>query len=193
MTFKTFYHLREAKFRESKKVEHLYDLPMFSIFIKEDLLSNPEFIDEEIKILVNTKRVRNMFKEARNIITKLGFPSMHANVLFEDLSKDINPHTNIEGGVGGYAHKQGKYMSLDLSTLTTNLIVHEWAHLWMFNNTKAFKSAVKEYYKHLQDSPLKDELGSYAMANDEELWATGIEEFLRFPPEHQKSILRLCL
>jgi len=190
MTFEKFYSLREARFRESKRVVHLYDLPMFSIFVKQDLLNDPNFIEEEINTLANTKRVCNMFREARNIITKLGFPSMHANVLFEDLSKDVNVHTNKVGEVGGYAHRQGKYMSLDLSTLTTNLIVHEWAHLWMFNNTKSFKKAVREYYNSVK-SPLKEILGDYAMANDDELWATGIDEFLRFPIEHRKAIIKL--
>jgi hypothetical protein len=32
---------------------------------------------------------------------------------------------------------------------------------------------------------------SYGMANDDELWATGVENFLELPVNHRKAILKL--
>jgi hypothetical protein len=47
-------------------------------------------------------------------------------------------------------------------------------------------------------SPYREEMkdlvkwvDSYGMANDDELWATGVEDFLKLPPTHRKSILKL--
>ena len=140
--------LSEARFRQSKKVKHIADLPMFSLFIDNDILDN-ENADK-----LSDSDVQSAFKEARNKISKMGFPAMHANVVFKDLSKDVNQNTG--GGVGGRATRKGKYMSIGINQISNpeyfaKIIIHEWAHLWMFNNSKGFKKAVKEYYKDLLD------------------------------------------
>ena len=147
--FDTYIHdavLSEARFRQSKKVKHIADLPMFSLFIDNDILDN-ENTDK-----LSDSDVQSAFKEARNKISKMGFPAMHANVVFKDLSEEVNQNTG--GGVGGQAHQKGKYMAIGIDQISNpeyfvKLIIHEWAHLWMFNNSKGFKKAVKEYYDQL--------------------------------------------
>jgi hypothetical protein len=84
----------------------------------------------------------------------MGFPSMHSNILLKNLSKDVNQVTGKEGDIGGYATSKGKYMAIGLNQINDpnyliKVIVHEWAHLWMFNNSEGFKRAVSEYYNTL--------------------------------------------
>lgn len=138
--------LTEATFRKSKQVKHLFDLPMFSVFAHKEL--NDELVNS-----LNTPEIKNIFKRARNTIAKMGFTSMHSNVMFRDLSDRVNINTG--GKVGGFAHITGKYMTLDPKVFFNNteyahdIIVHEWAHLYMFNNSKGFNNAVKEFYNQL--------------------------------------------
>jgi hypothetical protein len=172
MKFEQFYNLvtiEEAAFRKSKNRIHLVDLPMFSIFLDKELLDNNtskkgpynmEFFKDIIP------EISNVFAEARNQIGKLGFLSMHANVVIKDLSSEVNRNTG--GGVAGYAHGKnigptyGKhidsgvnYMVLDLAEFVNeyrdpvSTVVHEWAHLWMFNKSKAFQKAVKKFYSQV--------------------------------------------
>ena len=120
---------------------------MFSVYLFKDDADKVENINE-LK-----EKMTDACTEARKIITKMGFPSMHSNILLKDLSKDVNWVTG-EGGVGGYATRKGKYMTVSLEQIKSpdyliKVIVHEWAHLWMFNNSKGFKNAVKEYYNAL--------------------------------------------
>lgn len=155
--FNENFRLQES-FRKSTKIKHLYDVPMFSIFAANDLIWSDKFNHElDVPRELDTKHVRNIFAEARKRINKMGFPSMHSNVVFKDLSKEKNRNTGE--GVGGYAHRAGKYMSVDYNHFLNDsgdwpirVIVHEWAHLWMYNNSKGFKDAVKEYYKSLIDT-----------------------------------------
>jgi len=190
--FEKFYYLQES-FRKSKKVKHLYDVPMFSIFAHNDLIWSDQFKHPmDVNIELDTKRVRNVFAEARKRINKMGFPSMHVNVVFKDLSKEVNRNTG--GGVGGYAHRSGKYMSIDYDHFLDGsgdwpirVIVHEWAHLWMFNNSKGFKKAVQEYYQKIRQGEniptsynrekLYQEPGNlsdfgYSHEDDHEMWDT---------------------
>jgi hypothetical protein len=153
--------LTEATFRKSKQVEHLYDVPMFSIFAHKELLNADDGNDlNEVSYQINNRTVKRIFSTARKIITSMGFPSMHANVVFKDLNNDVNRHTG--GKNAGYATRQGKYMVIDYNLflnwdvkMATSVIVHEWAHLYMYNNSKGFKTAVKEFYKSLQTSGAK--------------------------------------
>lgn len=120
---------------------------MFSVYLFKDDADKVKSINE-LK-----ENITNACTEARKIIAKMGFPSMHSNILLKDLSKDVNWVTG-EGGVGGYATRKGKYMTVSLEQLNNpnyliKVIIHEWAHLWMFNNSKGFKNAVKEYYNTL--------------------------------------------
>lgn len=148
LRFKDFYLIREGKFSKSSKVYHLLTLPMFTVYVLRDDLDKlseyPQF--ENV--------IKNACAEARRILTKIGFPSMHANILLTDLSKEVNHLTGAAGEVAGYAVRKSKYMQVDINQILnqdflTSIIIHEWAHLWMYNNSNGFKTAVKVYYNFL--------------------------------------------
>jgi hypothetical protein len=125
------------------------DVPMFSIFIDKQLAQTNA---DQIESYKNS--LQEACKEARNSIAKMGFSSMHSNIVIRDLSQRVNQNTG--GGVGGFASQKGKYMVIGADMIKNadyliKIIVHEWAHLWMFNNSKAFKKAVKEYYNMLKN------------------------------------------
>jgi hypothetical protein len=148
MRFSDFFNqviLQEAIFRKSKYVEHLADFPMFSIFISKEILDKPntpynmEFFND-IK-----DEIAETCADARNQITKIGFPKMHVNVVIKELE---NKHA-------GLAYHSRKYIVIDLKRLlrfdiiSARILVHEWAHTWMFNNSKQFKLAVNAFYGDL--------------------------------------------
>jgi hypothetical protein len=147
MNFNQLYSFLFEEFKKSPKHVHLYDVPMFSIYVKDD---QKQFFYQTLPISNN--ELKDVFASARNKIIKMGFSAMHVNVLFNDLQKDINQNTG--GGVGGYASRKGKYMTIDISQLENlqyleKVIIHEWAHLWMYNNSSGFKKAVKEFYQQI--------------------------------------------
>ena len=154
LTFQKYYSLNENRFRQRKNQTHIIDLPMFSAFVGENALDSYSQNENEYK-----ENLKKACAEARNKIHKLGFSSMHANILIKDLSDNVNQNTG--GGVAGLAYRKGKYMAVDKkyvevsSNYLVNIIVHEWAHLWMFNNSKQFKRAVYEYYKLLKNYGLE--------------------------------------
>ena len=148
ISFQEYFLIKEAKFSQSKKVIPITKLPMFSVYLFKDDVDKVESINE-LK-----EKMTDACTEARKIITKMGFSSMHSNILLKDLSKDVNSVTGKKGGSAGYATSKGKYMAVSLDQIDNpnyliKIIVHEWAHLWMFNNSKGFKGAVKEYYNTL--------------------------------------------
>ena len=141
--------MQEAKFRKSKKVAHLADVPMFSIFVDADIVHR---IPHKETFINN---ITEGCKAARKRITKMGFPAMKTNIVIKDLAKRKNQNTG--GGVAGYAQRKGNYMAIDGKYTAENnheelvdIIVHEWAHLWMFNNSKGFKKAIMDYYQLLK-------------------------------------------
>lgn len=155
LSFNQFYYLEESRFRDRKNQIHLMDVPMFSIFIDKDLAQT-----ESTKLESYKNILKRACAQARNKINKLGFSSMHANLVIRDLSGDVNKNTG--GGVAAYAHRKGKYMSISKEMIKygeylVDTIVHEWAHLWMYNNSKSFKLAVKEYYNLLKDYYIETE------------------------------------
>jgi hypothetical protein len=148
LSFNEYFLIKEAKFSQSKKVIPVTKLPMFSVYLFKDDADKVESVNE-LK-----EKMTDACTEARKIIAKMGFPSMHVNILLKDLSKHVNWVTGKEGGSCGYATRKGKYMVVSLNCIDDpnyliKVIVHEWAHLWMFNNSKGFKGAVKEYYNTL--------------------------------------------
>lgn len=155
MKFNKYFPLwLEAQFKKSKHIVPFLSLPMFSIFVDNDLT------DKDLhKILSNKRLIEKQFSDARNIIHKLGFPSMHCNVVISDLSKEVNANTGKTGDVAGLAYRQRKYMKVDAEHIKNpwyvKTIVHEWAHLWMFNNTKQFKLAVRQYYNSIKNYAIK--------------------------------------
>jgi hypothetical protein len=69
---------------------------MFSVYVHKSL-------DDQSDRLNNPK-IKESFKTALREITKMGFPSMHVNVLFNGLSDTVNQNTG--GGVAGQAHRK---------------------------------------------------------------------------------------
>jgi hypothetical protein len=142
--------LLEGKFKNRKNQIHLFDAPMFSVYIGDGVSKKDLY-----NIKRGEKRIKAAFEKARQQIHSMGFGSIHANVLIKDLSNYPNQNTGTVG-VGGLAHSKGKYMEIASSQFSStntdylvNIIVHEWAHLWMFNNSKEFKNSVNTLYNRL--------------------------------------------
>jgi hypothetical protein len=183
LSFNQFYYLEESRFRDRKNQIHLMDVPMFSIFIDKDLEQTESTKLESYKNILN-----RACAQARNKIHKLGFSSMHANLVIRDLSGNVNKNTG--GGVAAYAHRKGKYMSISKEMIKhgeylVDIIVHEWAHLWMYNNSKSFKLAVKEYYNLLKDYYIESEPRKLTREEKDRIEAAWITTF-------PKSIERLA-
>jgi len=157
ITFK-HYIIREGKLKDSKKVLKLGDYPMFTVFIaKGDNISERLMAYKE-----NEDYYSKAFELARERITRLGLPSMHVNVVFKDTPDAYglahgNPDTktSVVRSVSLSVRfiDFGSRPSMDnikysFSALV-DTIVHEWAHMWMFNNGKAFRDAIKQYHEAL--------------------------------------------
>lgn len=132
--------LTEAPFSKSKYITKLAEVPMFSIFVHNNVWNDPNNPVSHEDFQNAIPQIEKVFAQAKVYINKMGFKSMHANVVINDIINDIAVTTGTKG-VAGYAHKQRKYMQIDTSQLmnfnafTVDIIVHEWAHLWMFNNS----------------------------------------------------------
>ena len=215
-TFKD-YMIQEGVFRKSTKLMHKMDVPMFSIFLEKE---QGDFGDDFL-----WSDVAEAFKMAKKRINKMGFPSMHVNVVFKD-------YPEKESHVGGKAHgnpeaspKYKKLKSISLSKkflygLDNNYkatmrklistIVHEWAHVWMFNNGEAFRNAIKQYHEALimsnvdkvkgvtsgmlrlqQLSDMVNFTGAYGLTDPDEAWATALQTFSKLHPYHRQRILEL--
>ena len=156
--------IKDVRFSKSNKFIHVIDIPMFSIFVDATLSTiNVRYTERSIK------KKLDEFTKARNEIHKIGFPSMHANVVISDLSGESNQNTGVEkGDVAGQSHgwdtgfKKGsntftkgnewnrvRYMKIDRNSITSDVIIHEWAHLWLANNSKEFREAVRNFYLYL--------------------------------------------
>lgn len=133
---------------------------MFSVFIKNSILDkDPEFFNNFIREPSFQENLKNILKDAKSSIGKIGFPSMRVNLVLDDLRADVNKNTGKAGDVAGYAVGSRKYMIIDLQSLVStdtsqmsNIIVHEWAHLWFFNNSKLFKSSMENLFNQLKYS-----------------------------------------
>jgi hypothetical protein len=163
ITFKDYYTINEGRFKHSPKVVHVMDLPMFSIFLEKQ---DSKELSETLHYV--SDQVIDAFQLSKKRIDKMGFPSMHVNVLFKDTSEVSVSNSGETGKVGGYAtgnpkadkhYKKVKSIAINkdyLGLLETDftgriiielikVIVHEWAHIWMFNNGKAFRDAIIQY------------------------------------------------
>lgn len=232
ITFNQYLLIEGGTFRSSQKNIHMMDLPMFSLFYDKTLGGTFNMFASTMD-----NELSNIFQQARARIQKMGFPSMHANVVFKNLNKAAEMRfrkTRTVGTAhGNPKHKrkskedEGKaslrYMELDADFIydldnpseyerLISVIVHEWAHLWMFQNTKTFRNAVMEFYnqlyqqyspdakpiKFILDKQTKENVAklvnwtkSYGMGSDDELWATALETFIDLPPQHKKTIIGL--
>ena len=227
--------LNEGVFRKSQELQHLMDVPMFSIFLKRDLGGHANMFASMME-----NDIKKAFSEARTRIQKLGFPSMHSNVVFKNLNRAsdlrVRKTRTLGGAHGNPKHKsiggKNKLKSMELNSdflfsldepdqyeLLVDTIVHEWAHLWMFNNRREFRNAVMEYYNNLYfsqedllsqkatnkdyikfilDPKIKQELANYVkwinaygMGSDDEVWATAIAGFEKLHPFHKRKIMEL--
>lgn len=143
----------EGKFKNRKNQIHLFDVPMFSVYADANLPKKDMY-----NIKRGEKRIKSAFENARQQIHSMGFASMHANVLIKDLSEHTSGYRS-ELGAWGLAYHKGKYMEIDSGLFSSTnkdylakTIVHEWAHLWMFNNSKEFKNSVNTLYNKLVSS-----------------------------------------
>jgi len=168
LSFKEYILTEGGKFRKSQKLIHKMDLPMFSLFLDKSV---PK--DYNLGFDYYQDTIRDCFSDARTQIQKMGFPSMHTNVVFKDM--DIAAGNRAAGSfVAGLAHgnptaqkdyKQLKSIGLNYLFVKglgknpekyipklTETIVHEWGHIWMFNNGKAFRNAITQYHEALVHS-----------------------------------------
>lgn len=175
--------LSEVEFRKSKNLTHIMDVPMFSIFVPAVKAVPPKLLQMHFGPKIKTE-----CSKARNEIHRIGFPSMHANIVIRDLSKEPNQNTG-EIGIGGRAHHYKKFMEIDHNSFSAEIIVHEWAHLWMMNNSKEFKAAVKIFYSKLMHSAgekidttrdLQKQLSDKEDRMVIDLWSNGIEKMFNY-------------
>ena len=105
--------------------------------------------DEYLKKVENF--LKTIFTKAKNQINDIGFSSAHANVVFNEM-EDL--------GTASYAG----FISLNVKYVDTRVqdnpsfistIVHEWAHLFMFNRSTQFKNAVNSLYKDIPEPQMK--------------------------------------
>lgn len=177
ISFKNFFNnlLFEGSVKSYKNFIHLVDLPMFSIFFDKSILENQELMQFTVIKRMKTPEgveqflehfgdhLKSILREAQSSLGKIGFTRMHSNIVFVDTSKSVNQNTGVTGDVAGYARRDKHYMAIDMSyfinnyrtnpDVISNTIVHEWAHLWFFQNSKAFKKSVQELYKDTVFNP----------------------------------------
>ena len=239
--FSNYYNLLEAARQKfSQQYDLLFNAPMFSVYISTslkdkiheldvDTLSQKYYLDFLYNGDTPTKEIdysnlEESFRRARTNILKIGFPAMHANVLLGTIDdKDVSPQNR--SGVRGFAHVEKRFIHINMDMIPdgntlTRVIVHEWAHLWEFNNSAQFKQALKEFYKGKVsqnsgvDKVMKnfnvDTLAgnkfntlrralvnkgtwhnNYGLTQPSEMWATGIDRFLNLPDRDRKAILKL--
>ena len=186
-----YYMLNEGKFRESPNILKLGDYPMFSVFMD----SHSERLHERITNYSNNETIfKKAFEIARHDITKMGLPSMHVNVVFRYTPRAFGIAHGIPDSSRTYRRKS-KSISLSVrfidnlsnpiietlhysfSTLVST-IVHEWAHIWMFNNGEAFRNAIKQYHEALVHSNI-DKI-PYDYGNTQEIFS----KFYNFISDH---------
>lgn len=98
-----------------------------------------------------------------------------------------------------YTEVSNKFDELDNNRYGIVLMIINFVYN-IFENTLTQKNFPQSEDKLVGNdkSPYREEMrdlvkwvDSYGMANDDELWATGVEEFLKLPSNHKKAILKL--
>lgn len=158
-TFKDFYILNEGRFRDSNKLTHIMDVPMFSIF------TEPKY-GEYINSSEINSNLKTALEVAKTRIQKMGFPSMHVNVVFQDTPGAFGVASgNPEARKHSLRHIDMNRRFLDHLLFANHrgldkynpdqmisTLVHEWGHIWMYNNGQKFRNAVKQYHEALTHS-----------------------------------------
>jgi hypothetical protein len=183
--FQDLINIMESRFRDKKEYRHFLDLPMFTIYAKPE---PGEMVWYEL--WTAREQVTKAFSDARKRITKMGFPSMHANVSFEKTPNEIGgtAYGHIQSPHG---EKKARRMRINYHYLhmirespdpwirhLTDTIVHEWAHLWMFNNSKPFQDAVEQYYEALTMSNIDKVEYDYFLKHPGEIFGNDLLQFL---------------
>lgn len=134
--------LNEKRFKKKKNLTHVADVPMFSIYVADAVGKDPNNAK-----LINIESIKRDLSDARNEIHKIGFPSMHANVVIDDIKKS---YPLVAGSAAGLA-VQNQFMVINVHNLdeTKRIAVHEWAHLWMAQKPKLFKKAILDVYNNM--------------------------------------------
>ncbi len=164
-SFIEFFTLNEGgRFRDSPNLKHEKDYPMFSIFTDR---RDPEFEETTQAVDDNSIKLQNAFWTARREINKIGFPSMHANVVFRTVDDDFSGSAMGSSDYPTSKPKERakrrllKHMELNKNFLynidehyqtLVDVIVHEWSHLWMFNHGLEFRRAMDQYHEALINS-----------------------------------------
>jgi len=99
--------------------------------------------DEYLKKVENN--IKTAFAKAKNQINDIGFGSAHANVVFNEME-----HLGT-ASYAGYISLNAKYVDTHVQDNPSfiSTIVHEWAHLFMFNKSAQFKYAVNTLYRDI--------------------------------------------
>lgn len=141
MKYKDFYqHISEEKFKKRKGITHLADVPMFSIYIADVVKNDPRYTKKTLDEL------KHNLDGARTEIHKIGFPSMHANVVIDDIKRSYPKHPTAAG-----LAVNRQFMVIDINHLydAKRIVVHEWSHLWMYQRPKLFKKAITDMYNNM--------------------------------------------
>lgn len=158
-------YFSESVFRKSKFVMHLVDLPMFSWFLHANMEQHD--IDKEDIV----RKVRVISLEAQKRLGKIGFPSMHVNVVIKDI-KEEHPMggyglvpAEAMGTLGTKDTPRGiKYINVNYDLIrdfqqgdsgvdeyVVSTLVHEWAHIYLFNKPKQFAEAVQQLFNQAKN------------------------------------------
>lgn len=166
-SFKEFYILNEGgRFRDSKILKHEKDYPMFSVFTDK---TDPNFEQSTQAIEDKALLLQNAFWGAKKDINKIGFPSMHANVVFKTVkdSRAGEAHGSSDHNTKKPKDREDRrklrHIVISQKFLTNleanyqqlvDTIVHEWSHLWMFDHGLEFRRAMDQYHEALINSNL---------------------------------------
>lgn len=185
--------LYEKTFRKSSKIIHVIDYPMFSLFYDKNILKKypKEVVDREIKKSIIDGSIERIFKTAKKEITALGFSSQHVNVV---LNMIPNPENTI---ISGRAHSRTRHIEIQLThffraikTPVVKTIVHEWAHLWMFNKGNAFKEAVEQLYNNVIRKHIKEKNASDVVDSNKQKISEELKEILNNHSDDYSSMMR---
>jgi hypothetical protein len=147
-TFKTFF-LEDYRriFKKRKDITPIYDSLWFKFYIDNSIKLNKS---QKKDILDKSQQIS---KETFNHLSKIGFSKEKRNVILKDFSKTKNVITGEIGGTAGNAMLFEGYIHIDINQILNNsvdliypILVHEWAHLWMQNKSKALKSDIEDLY-----------------------------------------------
>lgn len=151
--------ITESVFRKSKYLWHISDVQMFSIYINRSVMSS---ITDNKRLVSLIEKVKDMCDFAVAELGRLGFRSMHANIVLDNLNWFVA--NKDQHGIGdetpfGLAHTNRKFISLDINNVERanlrhagEILMHEWAHLYLFNNSTRFKQGIVKLFAQIRSN-----------------------------------------